>query len=99
MTAKQIENIRSSIEKNGSYSWDLVDGLDELEERNADDSKIAQFKHAVEQGYIEDEDWKGVHHAKWWLCLGIADLKIDTATRRKPPQSTSCTKKENRHYC
>lgn len=40
----------------GSINWDAMDGYDEL----TDEDEKAKVRKAVEQGHVDDEDWKGV---------------------------------------
>ena len=51
VTPKQVENLKESIENN----VDLFDGYDELPENIQE-----KMRRALEQGHVDDEDWKGV---------------------------------------
>ena len=51
VTPKQVENLKESIENN----VDLFDGYDELPEDIQE-----KMRRALEQGHVDDEDWKGV---------------------------------------
>lgn len=60
MTPRMIENMREYIEKdddsNGTkLQFDLLDGWEELTEEIQ-----AKITHVMEQGHVDDEDWKGV---------------------------------------
>lgn len=57
VTPAQIENLREST--NGDL--DYVDGYDEVPPEMQD-----KIKRALDQGHIDDEDWKGVN-----LCKAI----------------------------
>lgn len=51
VTPKTIENLKVAIENN----LDLFDGYDEL----PPDAQ-AKMRRALEQGHVDDEDWRGV---------------------------------------
>ena len=51
VTPKQIENLKTSIEND----LDLFDGYDELPEDAQE-----KMRRALEQGHVDDEDWKWV---------------------------------------
>lgn len=51
MTPRQIENLKEAIEND----IDLFDGYDELP-----DHLQEKMRRTLEQGHVDDEDWKGV---------------------------------------
>lgn len=51
VTPRQIENLKQAIEDD----LDLFDGYDELPEDLQE-----KMRRALEQGHVDDEDWKGV---------------------------------------
>lgn len=60
MTPRMIENmttfIASDDDSNGTkLQFELLDGWEELTEEVQ-----AKITHAIEQGHIDDEEWKGV---------------------------------------
>jgi hypothetical protein len=57
VTAKQLANIRKFLTDGGEsdINWDICDGYHELDPE--DQEKVRQ---ALENGYVPDEDWKGV---------------------------------------
>ncbi|KAK0729998.1 poly polymerase and DNA-ligase Zn-finger region-domain-containing protein, partial [Lasiosphaeris hirsuta] len=59
VSGSQVENLREKIGKDakGEYRWDAIDGWEELDEKPELQEKI---KRVVEQGHIDDEDFKGV---------------------------------------
>jgi len=59
VTPKQIENLKSECEDDLT----LIDGYDEL-----DDDWKEKVSRAVEQGHVDDEDWK---HGK---LFGLASI-------------------------
>lgn len=54
MTPSVIEHLKEAIEDN----VDLFDGYDELPEEAQE-----KMRQALEQGHVDDEDWKGVSRA------------------------------------
>ena len=58
VTPKQVENLKVSIENN----VDLFDGYDELPVELQE-----KMRRALEQGHVDDEDWRGVSRSVSWL--------------------------------
>lgn len=55
VTPRQIASIQEIVDENGDRDMTLLDGYDEIP---ADSQK--KIADAVEQGHVDDEDWKGV---------------------------------------
>lgn len=71
VSGKQMENMRNYLTEGkpeGEFTWELMDGLDELPEEYQ-----AKVKSAIEEGKIADEDWKGVSFSLL-SGLGLADM-------------------------
>lgn len=55
MTPRQIASIQEIVDENGDRDMTLLDGYDEIPAESQ--KKVAD---AVEQGHVDDEDWRGV---------------------------------------
>jgi serine/threonine-protein kinase ATR len=57
VSGKTMQTLREMLTKDGNegeYSWDYMDGLDELDSANQN-----KIKTAITEGKIADEDWNG----------------------------------------
>ncbi len=64
VTPKVIENLKMSIEED----MDLLDGYDEIPPE--EQAKVAR---SLEQGHVDDEDWRGVGIAWSCCCCSLDD--------------------------
>ena len=55
MTPKVVSNMQELITDEGDGDPSVIDGFEELSEENKD-----KVRKAIEQGHVDDEDWKGV---------------------------------------
>lgn len=75
VTPRQILNLKEAIEDN----LDLFDGYDELPEDIQE-----KMRRALEQGHVDDEDWKGVSQASE-LVVRFLLLKIEQDSEYNRP--------------
>lgn len=55
VTPKIIANMVETVGEEGERDWSALDGYDELPEELQ-----VKVRRAIEQGHVDDEDWKGV---------------------------------------
>lgn len=55
MTPKVVGNMQELINDEGDGDPSVIDGFEELSEENQE-----KVRKAIEQGHVDDEDWKGV---------------------------------------
>lgn len=67
MTPKIISNIKESISEGDELNIDDIDGWDELPEEHQE-----KVRKALEQGHVDDDDWKGVSSVITCICVYFA---------------------------